>query len=246
MNIKKIKVAAVQMKVTHNPDKNIERILYFLNKAANKKVNFVCFPEASLINGWEKYQIRPIGKYLKRIKEKCKKEKINCVFGSFIKERKNILNVIFFIDEFGKLKYRYEKIHLWKTEKKYVKSGRQDKSIKTKYGKIGLINCHDIDFPELTRKLVEEGAEIIFCPAYDLKYKKDNLFLNIAEPFVRACDNEVYFVFCDAYSKETNSISGIYSPEKILKTIKKKEGMIRCDLNFKKIKKIREQSDLLK
>lgn len=226
------------MKVTHNPDQNVGRILYFLDKAAKLKVNFVCFPEASLINGWEKYQIRPIGKFLKRIKGKCKETKINCIFGSFIKEKKNILNAVFFIDESGKLKYRYEKIHLWRTEKKYVKSGKQNKAIMTKYGKIGLINCHDIDFPELTKKLVKEGAEIIFCPSYDLKYKNDNPFLNIAVPFVRAYENEVYFVFCDAYSKETNGISGIYDPEKILKIIKGKEGMITCNLNLKKLERL--------
>jgi predicted amidohydrolase len=243
--MKRVKVAAVQMKVTHDPDKNIERILHWLDKAAKQKVIFACFPEACLINGWEKYQIRPIGKYIKRIQKKCREKKINCIFGSFVKEKNKIFNIIFFIDEKGDLRCRYKKIHIWKLENGHTTPGKRNNAISTKYGKIGIIDCHDSDFPELTKKLAKQGAWIIFCPSYDLKYKGDNLFLEKWEPFLRAYEDECFMISCDAYSKEVHGISNINSPLKKLKEIKYKEGMITADLDKKQIQKLRKD-DFLK
>lgn len=75
----------------------------------------------------------------------------------------------------GKRKARYDKIHLFDVElveskesyneSKTIESGDQTVTIDTPVGKLGLAICYDLRFPELFRKLVDQGAEIIAVPS---------------------------------------------------------------------------------
>ena len=59
----------------------------------------------------------------------------------------------------------YRKIHLWGEEDRWFIPGEQPAPIvTTRYGRIGLGICYDIEFPELTRGLALEGAELIALP----------------------------------------------------------------------------------
>jgi predicted amidohydrolase len=59
----------------------------------------------------------------------------------------------------------YRKLHLWDEEKRWFVPGEQPAPVvPTRYGRIGLAICHDIDFPELPRGLALEGADLIALP----------------------------------------------------------------------------------
>ena len=59
----------------------------------------------------------------------------------------------------------YRKIHLWGDESRWFIPGEQPAPIvATRYGRVGLGICYDIEFPELTRGLALEGAELIALP----------------------------------------------------------------------------------
>jgi 5-aminopentanamidase len=59
----------------------------------------------------------------------------------------------------------YRKLHLWDEEKRWFVPGEQPAPVvTTRYGRIGLGICHDIDFPELPRGLALEGADLIAFP----------------------------------------------------------------------------------
>jgi len=60
----------------------------------------------------------------------------------------------------------YRKIHLWGDEPRWFSPGEEPAPVvDTRYGRIGLAVCYDIEFPELTRGLALEGAELIALPA---------------------------------------------------------------------------------
>jgi predicted amidohydrolase len=60
----------------------------------------------------------------------------------------------------------YRKLHLWGDEPNWFSSGAEPAPvIDTRYGRIGLAVCYDIEFPELTRGLALDGAELIALPA---------------------------------------------------------------------------------
>lgn len=60
----------------------------------------------------------------------------------------------------------YRKIHLWDEEARWFSPGHEPAPVvDTRYGRIGLAVCYDIEFPELTRGLALNGADLIALPA---------------------------------------------------------------------------------
>jgi predicted amidohydrolase len=61
---------------------------------------------------------------------------------------------------------RFEKLHITPDEYKVwgMKGGTQIKSFDTDCGKIGILICYDVEFPELGRLLADEGMDILFVP----------------------------------------------------------------------------------
>ena len=60
----------------------------------------------------------------------------------------------------------YRKLHLWGEEARWFSPGEEPAPVvDTRYGRIGLAVCYDIEFPELTRGLALQGAELIALPA---------------------------------------------------------------------------------
>ena len=231
-----VKVAAAQITVTKNTSKNLDKIIEYIKKASSKNVDIVCFPETSLIHNKNKKAIKKLqfDDYLKKIKKSCKENKIHCIFGTNMLEKNKIYNSAFFIDDKGKVIYRYNKVNLWINERKEKVNGKKNKVVKTKFGKIGIIICWDIAYPEYVKKLGRAGAWIIFCPSYVVNYTRE---LGSYEhlPYARAFENSAYFAYVDAYAKDTVKYSYICGPSKIYSKIRGKEGMIVVDLDHRKV-----------
>ena len=59
----------------------------------------------------------------------------------------------------------YRKAHLWDREKLYFTPGDAlPPVIDTAHGRIGVLICYDLEFPEWTRTLALAGAELVTCP----------------------------------------------------------------------------------
>jgi len=63
----------------------------------------------------------------------------------------------------GKYRKMYLPTHSVFEEKRYFRPGYQTATFDTKLGKIGLITCYDIFFPEVSRLARLEGAQLIVC-----------------------------------------------------------------------------------
>jgi nitrilase len=78
-------------------------------------------------------------------------------------------------DDAGKLVARYDKIHLFDVdipgrtepyrESANVVPGKAPKVVDTPAGRVGLSVCYDMRFPELFRKLSQDGAQILSIPS---------------------------------------------------------------------------------
>ena len=63
------------------------------------------------------------------------------------------------------LRHVYRKTHLWDTEKTVFEPGVESPAvIDTPAGRIGVLVCYDLEFPEMTRSLALAGADIIAVP----------------------------------------------------------------------------------
>lgn len=117
------------------------------------------------------------------------------IFTGSIPERDNdkCYNTAGLIDRDGRLLGTYRKMHLFAAERQYMGGGSQPVVIDTEFGKVGMSICYDVRFPELFRKEVEMGAEILVnCAAWP--YPRVESW-NMLHP-VRAMENQCYMLSC--------------------------------------------------
>jgi predicted amidohydrolase len=76
----------------------------------------------------------------------------------------NLYNSAVMVDAEGVIA-NYRKTHLWDREKLIFTPGHVLPTVvKTKHGDIAVMVCYDIEFGELTRRVVLDGAELIAAP----------------------------------------------------------------------------------
>ena len=200
------RIAVAQIKVFDEIDRNLNKILDFIEKASSKNADIVCFPESCLGDSIINTKSRQITK----IQEKCKENSIYCIFGAHVKQGKKIFNSALLINKAGRIQYIYNKMHLFPgLDLKITAHGKKNKVVKTNFGEIGILICWDFAFPEDIKKLSKGGAQIIFCPSYLLKEAGISKHVFRSLPIVRAFENMAYFVTCDAFTNETFSESFI-------------------------------------
>ena len=91
---------------------------------------------------------------------------INIITGSMPELIDDVLyNVGFLCRRDGTIS-SYEKLHVTPDEERVwgLKGGNKLKSYDTDCGKIGILICYDVEFPELSRLLADEGMNILFVP----------------------------------------------------------------------------------
>ena len=91
--------------------------------------------------------------------------------GSFVeREGKNLFNTSYLITPNGEIAGRYRKIHLFgfnSKETTLLTPGDAVTVVKTPLGNMGMATCFDLRFPELFRKMVDQGAEMfLVCSAW--------------------------------------------------------------------------------
>ncbi|KGX86343.1 carbon-nitrogen family hydrolase [Pontibacillus litoralis] len=132
------------------------------------------------------------------------------VGGSFAnKVEGHVYNHACVVSKTGDVVYTYDKIHLvpMLKEPAYLTGGKQHAHTFELGGvKMGLIICYDLRFPELTRKLALEGAEVVFIVAQWPLARRNHW---IALQTARAIENQLYVVAsnsCGSY--EATEFSG--------------------------------------
>jgi predicted amidohydrolase len=100
----------------------------------------------------------------------------------------------------GELLTCYRKTHLWDREKLLFTPGdRPPPLLDTSVGRIGLMVCYDLEFPEVTRQLALEGAQILVAPAnWPLLGKPAGARpVEVAKAQAAAAQNKAYVVVAD-------------------------------------------------
>lgn len=178
--IKKIvRLGLVQWQM--RPYKNINELMqqaeYFVDTLSAYKSDFALFPEffnAPLMAEYNKMSeaeaIRKLAEYTSPIIQEFSKlsisYNINIITGSMPELVGDTLyNVGYLCRRNGSVE-RYEKLHITPDEQKVwgMKGGNKLQTFDTDCGKIGILICYDVEFPELSRLLADEGMDILFVP----------------------------------------------------------------------------------
>jgi predicted amidohydrolase len=150
---------------------------YFVDVASEYYCDFIVFPEiftTQLLSFMKTMRpalaMRKLSeftpKYLQLFTKLAVKYNINIIGGShFAIEDENLYNISYLFRRNGTIEKQY-KIHITPSEKRWwgVKPGSKVQVFNTDKGKIAILICYDIEFPELARIAVQKGANIIFVP----------------------------------------------------------------------------------
>ena len=158
---------------------NLEKIKALVKKAIDgtQALDIVCFPEYSYFVPRNKSKSLAIaedipGMFTEAISSLAKKYSVYILSGTFVDKApdRKVYNTALFFDRSGTIIGKYQKIHLADVmghmESSYMGAGNDMAVFDTDIGKVGMMVCYDLRFPELPRSMVLRGAEIIFIPAF--------------------------------------------------------------------------------
>jgi len=174
--LKEINVALAQISCkAGDKEHNLDVMKRNIKQAKNQGANLVVFPELALTGYvlrdliYEMAEPVPEGKSIRRLEEVAKSEDIHVVFGALERSEKahaTLYNTAVLLGPNGFIG-KYQKMHLPThsvfEEKRYFRLGYQTPVFETEIGKMGLIICYDVFFPEITRLLRLKGSQLIIC-----------------------------------------------------------------------------------
>ncbi len=255
------KIAIVQLKADVEKEKNLKKILEQIKNAAKQNAKLCAFPEFIMFNTSSSQTPKELarlaetinGEFVQSISE-CAQQNAIQVVGTFYEKSPKIDRVYdtsFLLDQNGKVISTYRKIHLYdvlgfKESYKLFAGSKIAKPIKTRIGKMGMMICYDLRFPEMSRSLASSGSEILVAPsAWVQGEMKEEHWIIINK--TRAIENGCYLISPDQVGNIYCGRSLVVDPYGIiLLDMKKKEGIGIVDISIDRIKQIREKLPLLK
>jgi predicted amidohydrolase/ribosomal protein S18 acetylase RimI-like enzyme len=177
---KTIRIGLVQWQMRLFPDIEAfyEQVEFFVDTVSGYKSDFAVFPEffntpllapynhLSEMEAMRKLAEMTPGIVLK-IQEYAVSYNVNVITGTMpvVDEDNKMYNVAYLCHRSGKTE-EYRKVHITPNEQKYygMVGGDTIQVFDTDCGKVGILICYDVEFPELSRILADQGMQILFVP----------------------------------------------------------------------------------
>lgn len=196
-------VVQYKLRTVRSFDEFATQCRFFVDCASDYKADFVVFPElhtTQLLSCMKPH--RPglaarklagfTNKYLELFRDMAIRFNVNIVGGSqFVVEGGKLYNVAFLFRRDGTLDRQY-KIHPTPSERHWwgVAAGDEVRVFDTDRGRIAILVCYDVEFPELVRIAAGKGAQILFVP-YNTDERSGYLRVRYCAQ-ARAIENHMY------------------------------------------------------
>ena len=163
------KAAVVQFDIDNGQiEINMDRAIKILDSLSG--VSLAVLPELFAC-GFDNEHIKEHARHTPELLERLSavaREKSMALAGSLPEENGGkVFNTLYFIDTDGEIRGAYRKLHLFPLtlEHKFYGAGDQIVVVDTNIGRIGLMICYDLRFPEQARKMFLEDARMILVSA---------------------------------------------------------------------------------
>ncbi|MEX1099135.1 MAG: nitrilase-related carbon-nitrogen hydrolase, partial [Bacteriovoracaceae bacterium] len=216
-------VAIIQICSELAPQKNLEKIDYFIEKAKERlDIEAVFLPEVfySMSDGQDPtpYLVEPNNEHYANIRNLAIKHKVALVGGSAAtKLGSKVINRTYNFDSNGNELAHYDKMHLFSVDLSKDKSktvideatvytsGNTPQTLAMGPWKIGLSICFDLRFPELFRHYCKEGANLMtIASAFTVPTGKAHWKTLVR---ARAIENQSYVVAAAQWGQHNEKIS---------------------------------------
>ncbi|MDT8879557.1 bifunctional GNAT family N-acetyltransferase/carbon-nitrogen hydrolase family protein [Halomonas saccharevitans] len=208
-----VRVGAVQwqMREFSSVESVLQQVEYFVDALSDYQSDFAVFPElfnAPLMGLQDRAAqqdqmaaIRFLAGFTEQFKTELSRMAISCniniIAGSMIEEHEDgqLFNVSYLFHRDGSVDAQ-TKLHITPQERRdwVIEGGDELQVFDTDAGRVGILICYDVEFPELSRLLADQDMDILFVPFWtDTK----NGYLRVRHcAQARAIENECYVVLC--------------------------------------------------
>lgn len=153
------------------PQENLQQFLPLLEKAGRQKADIVCLGELITYCGTGKQPAEvaePIpGPSTDFLAQQAKKHRFYLVTSIFEQEDKLIYNTAVLLGRNGALVGKYRKVCIpYEEIDRGVSPGKHYPVFRTDFGRVGIMICWDVHFPEVARCLAAQGADLLLLPIW--------------------------------------------------------------------------------
>lgn len=261
-----------QMRRVTSMEVLLEQAEFFIDAISNYQSDFVLFPEFFNAPLMAKYNhlpeheaIRSLAGYTEPLRKKmiefAVSYNINIISGSMpqVAEDGHLYNVSFLCRRDGTYE-TFRKIHITPSEVSSwgLVGGDNVQVFDTDSGRVGLLICYDVEFPELSRIYAEQGVDIIFVPFLTDTQNGYNRVRYCAK--ARAIENECYVAIagCVGNLPRVSNMdiqyaqSAVFSPSDfafptntiVSETTPNTEMTLICDINIDLLRELHEQGSV--
>jgi len=269
-----VRVGAVQwqMREFASVEAVLQQVEYFVDAVADYQSDFAVLPELfntplmGLTDQSNQIEaIRFLAGFTERFKSEISRMAVSCniniVAGSMVEigDDDKLYNVSYLCHRDGEID-RQAKLHITPQERRdwVVEGGDELRVFDTDAGRVGVLICYDVEFPELPRLLADQDMDILFVPFWtDTK----NSYLRVRHcAQARAIENECYVVVCGSVgnvpSIENLDIqyaqSSVFSPSDfafphdavLSETTPNTEMVMFSDLDLTRLKVVRSEGSV--
>ena len=172
--------------------------LTLLDEAGRRGADIACLPEYFTVMGlpeekWHAHAARERDRIAAEVGHRAARHRMYIIL-PVLDVRDGILyNTALLLDRDGQIIGRYDKTHLTAVEREDldITPGDAYPVFDLDFGRIGIMTCYDGHFPEVSRILSLEGAEIVFFPSLQRHITETLLDVQLK---ARAVDNSLYVV----------------------------------------------------
>ena len=270
---KVVRVGTVQWQMRGLKDRAglLQQAEFFVDSLAGYNADFALFPEfftAPLLGQYNREYpaeaMRGLAEHTEEIRDEVSKlavsYNINIIAGSMPLEKDGqLFNVSYLLRRDGSWDFQY-KLHITPDERSYwgLSGGDELKVFDTDVGRIGILICYDVEFPELPRLLADKGMQMLFVPFWtDTK----NGYLRVRRcAQARAIENECYVAItgsCGSLPKVENmdvlyAQTAVFSPSDfafphdaiVAEATPNTETTLIVDLDMDDLKELRKEGSV--
>ena len=248
-----MKLSLIQMSMSEDLNKNLEKSLAFCEKAQGSDLVF--FPEIQLCPFFPQYEGKDVSKYCLKenaveITAFCEKAAQYNYYLSpnvYMELNGKRYDTSLWINQKGEIVDYAKMVHIAQAKQfyeqdYYTPSDDGFKVFDTPHGKVGIVICYDRHLPESIRTCTLMGAQLIIIPTANTKSEPMELFE--WEIRVQAMQNQVFIAMCNRVGTEGEmSFSGeslVAAPDgSLICKADDKEQILNCEIDLNEATKLR-------
>jgi predicted amidohydrolase len=253
-----MKIAVVQTASSHDKAANRDSVVRLVAEAVRGEPDLVVLPEAMMADfategGSVGDLAEPLdGEFVDTLRKSAAGHRTAIVAGMFERscDEDRPYNTLLAVGADGELLGAYRKIHLYDAfgyrESDQLTPGDVAPVVVQLAGqKLGLMTCYDLRFPELSRALVDAGAEVLVVPAAWVRGPlKEHHWTTLLT--ARAIENTCYVAAAAQNGKKYCGLSQIIDPQGIaIAAVGEADGFTQAEISSSRLAETRTRNPSL-